>query len=159
MNGDARNVEVRILGLPLELQVRSQEHFDDLRRELALIAGGAATEPSRLPARLLALVDELEGQYAAVSEAVEVQLEEALHEGAETRDLVLLVPPEAEDACRRLREALEEADRFCAAGEFVLNLVTPPDLVALREWYLGEFVRQLHGEDPTSWDDWAAERG
>jgi hypothetical protein len=32
-------------------------------------------------------------------------------------------------------------------------LATPPELVRYRQWYLGEFVRQLDGRPATSWAD------
>jgi len=159
MTEGSPKVEVRILGLPLELVARSQEHVDDLRRELALISHRPATPSPEFPARLLTLFDELEREYAAVGEATEVQMEQAQRSGAGTVDLALLVPADAGDACIRLGETLDQADRFCAEGGYLLNLVTPADLVDFRQWYLGEFVRQISGEEPLSWAQWAAEHG
>ena len=159
MTDERQTVEVRILGLPLDLVARSQEHVDDLRRELALISHRPATPGPELPARLLTLFDELEREYAAVGEATEVQLEQAQRSGAGTLDLALLVPADAGDACIRLGETLDQADRFCAEGGYLLNLVTPPDLVDFRDWYLSEFVRQISGEEPLSWAQWVGRRG
>jgi len=50
----------------------------------------------------------------------------------------------------RLREVLDEADAFCREQ----RLLTPPptpQLLAMRNWYLGEFVRQGAGEEPLPW--------
>ncbi|MCW2621219.1 MAG: ATP-binding protein, partial [Frankiales bacterium] len=53
-------------------------------------------------------------------------------------------------ACQLLLAQMEEADSYCAAG-VLMTLPTPPDQRALREWYLGEFVRQGRGLPPTPW--------
>jgi hypothetical protein len=37
-----------------------------------------------------------------------------------------------------------------------LTLVTPPEAVAFRTWFLEEFVRQVAGEDPLPWPAWRA---
>lgn len=153
----AELVEVRIEGLPLDLLARAEEHADDLRRELALVAQSSKTPRSQFPVRLVNLFAELEREYAAVGEAAESQLTSASVAGVGSVDLVLTVPRSAAGACVRLEETLDEADRYCADGSFLLNLVSPPDIVALRRWYLGEFIRQIDGEPATPWPRWAAE--
>ena len=45
---------------------------------------------------------------------------------------------------------LEEADDYCRRGE-LLTLATPPELVAFRNWYLGQVVEQIDGRPPTPW--------
>ncbi len=52
---------------------------------------------------------------------------------------------------------MDEADDYCRAGQHLLTLVTPPEALAFRRWYLGEFVRQIAGEQPRPWTDWRAE--
>jgi hypothetical protein len=141
-------VEVRIEGVPLAMLERAQEHVDDLRRELALIAQSSKTSSSELPERLVTLFAELEEEYAAVNEAADMQLEQATRSNAATVDLVLTVPAGAADAAVRLDDALDEADGFCADGEYLLSLVSPPDVLAFRKWYLGEFVRQVRRAAP-----------
>jgi hypothetical protein len=158
MTEGSPKIVVRVLGLPRELLARSQEHVDDLRREFALISHNTTTPRPEFPERLLTLFDELEREYAAVGEATEVQLEQAGSSGAGTIDLVLLVPTDAAEACIRLDETLDQADEYCAEGGYLLNLVTPPDLVDFRRSYLGEFVRQISGEESLSWAQWAEER-
>lgn len=141
-------VEVRIEGVPLAMLERAREHVDDLRRELALVAQSARTPGTDLPDRLVTLFAELEQEYAAVNEAADMQVEHASRSNAESVDLVLTVPVRAAGAAVRLDEALDEADRFCAEGEYLLSLVSPPDVLAFRKWYIGEFVRQIGRVQP-----------
>ena len=50
-------VEIRIIGMPLDVYQRSGEHHDGLLREFALLA--AADDPGEhVPARLVALAEE-----------------------------------------------------------------------------------------------------
>ncbi len=39
---------------------------------------------------------------------------------------------------------------YCRRGT-LLALAAPAEVVALREWSLGEFLRQLDGQPPTPW--------
>ncbi|MBA2438213.1 MAG: hypothetical protein H0V52_07665, partial [Acidimicrobiia bacterium] len=60
----------------------------------------------------------------------------------------------ARAACITLGELLDESDEFCKKGEHLLTLTTPAEPLALRRWFLGEFVAQIDGADPTPWDKW-----
>ena len=154
--GDGRPVQavelatVRLLGLPVRLQARAQEHADELTRELMLIGEQMRQQGNHagLPARLVALVDELSGQYSGFTVDQEQQLADAIATGVETIDLVYQVPASVADAAQALGDILAEADEYCRAGEHLLTLPTPPDLVRYREWFLDQFVQQVAGEDP-----------
>lgn len=153
-------VTVRLLAVPLRAWARADEHMDGLLREFALIAASQAHGGgSHPPRQLLDLIAELQQDYSALTSEQQTQLVEAAREGRDAIDLVYLVPPAVADACVRLSEALDAADRFCAEGEHLLSLATPPDALGFRRWYLGEFVRQVGGEPPQSWPDWVAEHG
>lgn len=65
-------------------------------------------------------------------------------------DLTLLVPAAARGAAVELMGLLEEADDYCRRGE-LLTLATSPELVAFRNWYLGQVVEQIDGRPPTPW--------
>jgi anti-anti-sigma factor len=41
----------------------------------------------------------------------------------------------------------------------LLTIVTPPDLVEFREWFLGEVTRQIDGLPPTRWSDYNRSSG
>jgi hypothetical protein len=148
-------VEVRVLELPVPLWAKSQEHFQDLMREFALIAGNSGASLHPVPARLLELVETLTAEYAGVSEAQEAELAAAAEAGTASLDLVFWAPPQAGPAAEDLGRVLEEADEFCRAGEHLLTLATPPDCVAYRQWYIAQFVDQLAGGDPVPWSQWS----
>ena len=140
-------VTVRILGLPLDVMQRSAEHSDELLREFALIREEGS---EHVPARLLALVEELRGRFGSFSEGARQSMQAALERGEETIDLSYEVPPAVAAAARQLGALLDEADDFCRAGD-LLTLATLPEGVAFRRWYLEEFQRQVDGQPPRPW--------
>jgi hypothetical protein len=152
--------EVRILGFPVELQARAQEHMDDLLREFMLIAAANERGPdSHVPRQLLDLIQEVQHDYAGATLEQEAKLLEARKSGAASVDLVYRIPSTVSKAATRLSEALDEADSYCLAGEHLLTLATPPDALEFRRWYLGEFISQIGGASPMSWSAWLAAHG
>jgi hypothetical protein len=147
-------VTIHIRGLPVPLHARSQAHSDELMREFRLIAEQMRQEGTHgLPRRLIELVNALEGQYSTFTEAQEEALEEAIAAGDDTIDLTYSLPAHVGDGVRALGAVLEEVDQMCRDGQHLLTLATPPDLVAYREWFLDEFVRQVEGGEPIAWAD------
>lgn len=140
-------VTVRILGMPLVVMQRSAEHSDELLREFALIREEGS---DHVPARLLALIEELRSRFGSFSEGPRQAMQEALERGDETIDLSYEVPPAVGEAARQLGALLDEADEFCRAGD-LLTLATQPEGVAFRRWYLEEFQRQTDGQPPRPW--------
>jgi len=80
----------------------------------------------------------------------------ALERGDAEIDLAFRVPPDVGPDTRRFGDLLDEVDRYCAEGEHLLSLVTPPGPLRFRRWYLGEFLRQVDGGPPQRWEprDW-----
>ena len=148
-------VVVQILGLPLNLYRHSAEHHDGLRREFALIHRSGAEESS-VPARLQLLADDLDQRFGSFTAQPTGRLHDALVRGDEHVDLVYEVPAQVKEASIELAALLDEADAFCQAGEHLLTLATPPGPVAFRRWFLSEFVAQVDGAAPTSWDEYSS---
>ena len=145
--------EVRVLQFPLDVYQRSTEAFEGLRREFALVAM-RTPEAQEVPARLLELVDALTNEYEGLNAEADQVRAEAIERGQQVVDeLVYRMPPAAAEACIALNEMLDEADQFCAQGEVLLSLASPPEAVAFRRWYLGEVVAQLNGEPPVAWTE------
>lgn len=142
-------VEIVLLRLPVEVQRRAAEHSDELRREFALLQASSDTG-SDVPARLLALMDELTGRYQGFTENPRQELLDAMERGEEFIDLVYRVPRQVREAIIHLGALLDEADEFCRGGG-LLTLASPPEAVAYRRWFLGEFLRQIDGEPPSPW--------
>lgn len=90
MSGPIGLVPVRIMGLPLDVYRRASEHNDELLREFALVRGDST---DHVPARLLALIDELSTRFGAFTEGPAAALQDALDRGDKQIDLVYEVPP------------------------------------------------------------------
>lgn len=151
---DADLVEVRILGLPVALAREGQEHFDELSREFLHLANSDEAIRRDVPGRLLALSEDLRTRFSSFTSENERLLDEAAARGEESVDLTYLVPREAGPAAAALADLLDEADRYCAAGTYLLTLTTPPGALLYRRWYIGQFVDQIEGADPVPFAAW-----
>lgn len=147
-------VEVRLLGLPLPVWQRAQEHVDGLLREFTLMVQDDGARAA-IPRRLLGLMDELTAGYGEFSEEQRRQMEAAAERGEPEIDLTYQVPPAAAGAAQQLGDMLDEADDYCRQGDHLLTLATPAEAVRFRRWFLGEFVDQVGGRPPTPWPDYA----
>jgi len=148
-------VEVRLLALDLAELHQAEAHHDELFREFALIAAGDPLPGHDVPARLLALIEELTGRFAGFTSGPEAELATAAARGDKEVDIVFTVPRDVDEAVTRFTELLSAADDYCRQGD-LLTLATPPAAVAFRNWYLGEFVAQSRGSDPTPWPEYRA---
>jgi len=142
-------VEIRLLRYPLRLGQRATEHYDEIFREFALLAGDQPSHQEGVPARLLALVDALGRRYAPQQEHEQAR-EAALSRGEQEGDFTITVPASAADAsevlgCRRL-----ETDEFCRDGA-LLTLAAPDDVAAFRRWYLSQVIGQVAGRPAQPW--------
>jgi anti-anti-sigma factor len=145
---------VELRGIPVELHQRATEAGDELRREFALLAGDR--EPHDVPARLLALAEELSARFADMGDPAQDAVLAAAASGAATADAVYRVPAEVIDACEQLRAMLGEADEFCRQGDSLLTLAPSDELIAYRHWFLDQFVDQIAGRPPRTWAEVAA---
>jgi hypothetical protein len=155
-------VDVVVRQVPVRLWQKSQEHSDELMREFMLIASERSQEdgvPDEVPTRLVTLIDEVTAQYSGFSETQERMLLDAAAEGRESIDLHYRLPSGIGSAAAHLADLLDEADDYCRRGQHLLTLATPPAQVAFRRWLLDEFVRQVEGQDPTPWPDYARQAG
>lgn len=150
---DDELVTVEILGLPLDLAVRAQEHHDGLTREMTLLTLQLDQESgdSDLPTRLVRLVQEFTGSYGSFGESQERQFEAAVAAGEDTVDLLYQVPPAIADVLARAREMQDEVDEYCRRGDYLLTLETPPDVLAYRRWVFDQFIGQVAGRPPERW--------
>jgi hypothetical protein len=145
-------VEVRLLGLPLQVWQRTQEHVDGLLREFALIAQDDEVRAGT-PGRLLDLVRQLTAGFGGFSEAQRTEMEEALVRGQAQINLTYQIPPAAAGAAQQLGDMLDEADEYCRRGDHLLTLATPDEELRFRRWFISEFVDQIGGAAPTPWPE------
>lgn len=140
-------VVIRVLGMPIQVYQRASEHNDELLREFAFLRQDRSDQA---PARLLALVDELGARFGAFAEGPTRALHDAAVRGESEIDLEYRVPSGAREAAIELERLLDETDDFCRSGD-LLTLATPPESVAFRRWFLGQFVSQIDGQPATPW--------
>jgi hypothetical protein len=147
---------VHLLALPVPLAAKSQQHFEELMREFALISTGArsADPDHHVPQRLMDLIDTLVQQFGGLNNAAEERLNQAIERGDSViDDHMLEIPVEAGPASQMLGDMIDEADDYCRRGQHLLTLESPDDCVAYRRWYLGEVIGQLAGAAPVAWPD------
>jgi hypothetical protein len=146
-------VEVRLIAFPMRAFQEAREHNEGLTREFKLISLG---DPHRsdVPHRLVQLAEDLDRRFGSFGAGAESELALAEAEGLEQLDLAFHVPAEVAEASAEFNALLDEADRYCSAGQHLLTLVSPPEALAFRRWFLDEFVRQIGGQAPIPWPEY-----
>jgi hypothetical protein len=151
-------IEVHIIGLPPLLARQSSQHFDELSREFLHLANSDDSVRDDVPGRLLALSDELRTRFAGFADANTETMDAAADRGDASIDMTYRLPAAAGEAAAELDRLLDEADRYCESGSYLLTLKTPPDALAYRRWYLAQFTEQIAGSPPVSFSEWLATR-
>lgn len=143
-----QTVTVMLYGMPVELFLHLRRHFNELGRELRLLA---LSEPHRSP-----LAVEFSDTYLQVEHerrhvgGLDV-LEQAMKDGLDSVDLTYAAPATAPATMARLGILLQRVYAELT-GKVLLSASPPKSLLALEHWYLGEFSRQAGGEEPIRWD-------
>jgi hypothetical protein len=141
-------LDVRLLRYPIRLGMRATEHYEEVFREFAILAGDPESSED-VPTRMLALIDALGRRYARQQQH-EIEREEAFLRGETARDMVIQAPSSAADASRELDRMLDETDAFCRDGT-LLTLAPAEEVVAFRRWYLTQVIEQLEGRPAQPW--------
>ncbi len=134
----------RLLGVPLTTFADFQRHYQELRREV----------------RLLALAHEDDYPLAKTLSDLFGSLQRELREGLDhhptaatpdgTVDLTIRLSGESAETMGRFAELLDFADEFCSR-ERMLSLARTPVQRAFQTWFFTEFVRQQAGRPPQPW--------
>ena len=144
-------VTVRLVGLPLKVHARAQQHNAEMTREFQLIVEQDHQGGGSVPARLRQISTLLSSRYAGFTDEQEARIEAGIEAGdALLEEVTFLVPADAGDAARQLGDILDEADEFCRSGQ-LLTLSASPEVVAYRRWYLDNFIVQCAGAPPLAW--------
>ena len=130
-----------VLDVDAELLVASEEHQADLIREFQLIS--FQPDSPTLPGRLAELIVETLRDYQGTQEDNLAAAHAALADGERTVHLEMELPAEVVPAVRRVLAALEEADAFCQRGDGLLTPASPPEIAAVRRWFVDELARQI----------------
>ena len=130
-----------VMDVDPELLISSEEHQADLIREFQLISFGP--ESPSLPGRLAELIVETLRDYQGAQEANLAAAHEAVARGDRSVHLEMELPAEVVLAVQSILSALEEADAYCHRGDGLLTLATPPEIAALRRWFVEDVARQV----------------
>ncbi len=139
----ATRFTVRLGDVPTDLLLAAKSHIDNLVREFALAASGAASGNSAsIPAHLAELIDTVVRQFADARASIKRQALAAAARGQPRTTLTLTLPVTAADAGEDYHAALDAADTYARAAR-LLTLAAPPAHRAFRRWYVESLVAQL----------------
>ena len=143
-----------MVGCPVLLSLRQDQHLDELVRELQLISIEDNPGSRELAAQLQHL---LEGPAAARHTGRRVT-QDAAAAGLDSIDLEMAMPREFSGEVEKLQESVLRADRLCEEMQ-LLTLASTSDLQALRAWMTEQIVAQLRERaEPEPWPAWVARR-
>ena len=134
----------RLLGVPLPSLDDFQRHYQELRREVRLLA--LAHEQDYPLAKTLS--DLFGSMQRELREGLDVHPTRPRDDG--TVDLTIQLSGESAETMGRFVELLDFADEFCSR-ERMLSLARTRAQVAFQTWFLTEFVRQQAGRAPQPW--------
>jgi len=137
-------VTIHVLGLPVPAYLDFRNHYQELRRELRLLAL-ASEETYPVAGHLSELFRLFERDFRLSSGAQAVQ--GAISSGAKRVDVEVVVDRSSIATVAHMIDVLELADAFCRA-ERLLALAASAEQRHFTRWYLGEFVRQSRGLPP-----------
>jgi len=143
---------VRVVAAPLRLVKESEDHFDDLFRELQMASlggpGGAARPEARqVVARLAPLAEHVKGRLAPMREPVRRAIWEAARRGDRLIDLNLLADAGMPSVFEMFAELLAESALGARRG-FLLTEPPGGEVVAWRQWLRKEMESQITGRPP-----------
>ncbi len=144
---------VVLVGYPVDLGLRLQEHYEAVVRECQLLAAPRAPGADALPERLLELAAILADRYLA--ELGQLARPDPRRIAAQSHGLASIdLTYCAGDAQLALlvswQRILDEVDEFSARGDLLAPRMAP-ELAQLRGWALTEFGRQSKGQPPRPW--------
>lgn len=142
-------VQVRLVGVPLRLIRHYRKRWLELVREMNLVAAGEPSAEQEIAYRFCAaeralhndlyVVERSAGGYAP---AVDVE--------SSTIDALFDVYRTTRQQFVDMRDMARELERSWA-GNRLLLIHPGPQVAQLREWWLGEFIAQIDGAEPTAW--------
>ncbi|QDH11137.1 ATP-binding protein [Nocardioides dongxiaopingii] len=136
----------RLLNVPVRDYASFYNHFRELRREVRLLA--MAHEADYPLAKDLADVFAQLGRPLTLG-AMRDEVGRAQEEGLTHTDLEVVMGRTEARGVRRFVELLDLTDAF-AREEKMLSLARTPEQHTFQTWFLGEFVRQADGGEPTA---------
>ncbi len=129
---------LRVEGVPAEMVIASNQHWDDLLHELRLVRSAqSADSGGSTPVRVITLLQDLLGDLEEARMGSTDQARAALAAGQQRVTIDVPMPAGAVPLAEQLLELLDEADR-CAAEGLLLTLPAPPAVRGFRRWFLDQ---------------------
>jgi hypothetical protein len=146
-------VRVRLVDVPVALFLASEQHTNDLLREIALMAA-ARPDAARghVYGDLLATADDFAHRPADVRHRIAESVAVARRSGWDAVTVDFDADASAADGALAWEELLLRFDAM-SAGERLLTLPADEELRTYRAWYVRELVEQVRtGRLPVSWE-------
>lgn len=146
-------VRVRLVDVPVALFVASEQHTNDLLREIALMA---AAHPDAGRGHhysdVLRTADSFAHHPAGVRHRIAESISVAQRSGWDSITVDFEADAAAADAALAWEELLQRFDTM-SLEERLLTLPADPELRTYRAWYVRELVEQVRtGRSPVSWE-------
>jgi hypothetical protein len=146
-------VRVRLVDVPVSLYAASEQHTNDLLREIALMgAGRPESARGHQYSDLLATADTYAHHPAGVRSRIAESVALARRGGWDSVTVDFDADANAADAALAWEELLVRFDTM-SGEERMLTLPADEELRAYRAWYVRELVEQVRtGRLPVSWE-------
>lgn len=142
---------VRLDRCPPGLLLAHDENLADIVRELQLMGD----EAGPVGARVLQVIAGVVRQSAVSWDAARLQARGAIQAGEAFVDVAVLASAQLPELVRRLREAVDTAERLAADG-VLMTMPAPEPVQRVRSWMEEQMLSQtLQGADPVPYPEWA----
>ena len=146
---DAEPLEVHLLGVPTWVVQHYRQRWLELIREMQLVGLGPPSSMQAMAQRFCRAAQVVDPDLYLVEGAVAGR-SFAVSDGGEAVDMVFEVRPSMRSALVQIRELSRDMEKNLA-GIQLLFVHPGAQAVQLREWWLGEFIGQIDGAEPTRW--------
>lgn len=140
-------LELRLLGLDVQLYLSLNQQYHELRRELRLLSLSHQSDYP-LAGDLTSMFATFERQFP---ETYHQQIRDAASQGLPRVDVTFSMMPEAAPIFVTMTEMFDVADAFCRAERLLSMARTAPQRT-FHNWLLGELIHQLDGATAQPWN-------
>lgn len=142
-----QRTQVILRNAPVDVWRATRIWFDELVRELEIIAIGSDAEQ---PRAFLELVNEVRAFRDVADDGG--RLEEAATAGDRHVEVIYSLPSSAGPLALDLWQQYEEVTAYCRRGG-LMTTTAPEQVERFVDWMLHEVARQLEGAPPSPWPD------
>lgn len=149
VDADEQPVQVCLHGVPPWVVQHYRKRWLELVREMQLVALGEPSPQQRMAQRFCGAAQAVQSDLYLIERSTTDRMPVASDAGT-TVDAVFEVQPSMREAFSEIRDLARELEREWA-GIQLLFVHPGQQAVQLREWWLGEFIAQIDGAEPTPW--------